>query len=80
MKYLFERFGCYSDRLNLHNCLGDRVIHHIKIDLPASVRSELEMNIHIMISELIVGGEALSTEVTPETHCITVGRETTTHL
>ena len=56
------------------------LINHVKIDLPASVRSELEMNIHIMISELIVGGEALSTEVTPETHCITVGRETTTHL
>ena len=50
-----------------------------KIELPASVRSELEMNIHIMVSQLIVGGEALSTVVTPETHCITVGRGTTIH-
>ena len=36
--------------------------------LPTSVRSELEMNIHIVVSQLLVGGKSFSAEVTPKAH------------
>ena len=36
--------------------------------LPASVRSQLEMYVHIVVSQLLAGWEAFSTEVTPIAH------------
>ena len=67
-------------RCNFHHNQTVSEIYHFKIELPASVRSELEMNIHIMVSQLIVGGEALATVVTPEVHCIMIVRKAKIHL